>query len=302
MCDSLVALPSVTGGPALFAKNSDRPIDEQQLLEFFGASSATGVRQCTYISVDRPAGKPLAVLGSRPEWGWGFEHGVNEAGVAIGNHRITTIHDPRPYPDALTGMDLVRLTLERSASAAAAVAILTELLERYGQGGSGLDQTKHGRRPYWSSFLLVDASDAWVVDTTARVWQAEQIVGSRSVSNRPAISAFDDQYRHPDAPVATLVDPRLAVTRRALREPVLSRQDVTRHDLATALRSHEGTDGWSVCMHTTDSGESAHRQATTASMIVKLFSSRTPRVWVTDGSPCMQVHREISFGPRTQRV
>lgn len=300
MCDSMVALPAVTGGPALFAKNSDRPFDEQQVLEFFGASTAASARACTYISVDRPTVQPLAVLGSRPEWGWGFEHGVNEAGVAIGNHRITTIHDPRPYPDALTGMDLVRLTLERAVSAASGVAVLTDLLERYGQGGSGVDPARHGRRPYWSSFLLTDASDAWVIDTTAKVWRAEQIVGSRSVSNRPAISSFDDEYRHPDAPIENLVDPRLKVTREALRKPVIAQQAVTRHHLAAALRSHEGTDGWSVCMHTIGSGP--HRQETTASMIVKLFPARTPRVWATDGSPCREAHREIAFGPRTQWV
>ena len=35
MCDLLVALPDATaGGRTLFAKNSDRPPDEQQLLEW----------------------------------------------------------------------------------------------------------------------------------------------------------------------------------------------------------------------------------------------------------------------------
>ncbi len=296
MCDSLVALPAVTGGPTLFGKNSDRPPEERQELEFYAASASVGQRVCTYVSVAPHADDTLAVIGSRPTWGWGFEHGVNEAGVSMGNHRITTIHDPRPYPDALTGMDLVRLTLERAPSAAAGVAVLTELLERYGQGGSGFDVNHHGRKPYWSSFLVCDAADAWVVDTSARIWSAEQIVGSRSVSNRPAIASFDAAYRHPDAPVETLVDPRLAVTREALRRPVLQGLHVSRQHFIDALRSHKGNDGWSVCMH-------AHRvQKTTASLISKSFPGRRPRLWVTDGNPCVQGHHEVAFGPRTQRV
>ncbi len=200
MCDTLVALPAVTGGPTLFGKNSDRPPGEVQTLEFHASELNGGARTCTYVEVRPYSGTTFSVLGSRPNWGWGFEHGVNEAGVAIGNQRITTVHDPRPYPKALTGMDLVRLTLERAPSAAAGVAILTELLERYGQGGSGFDTASHKPTPYWSSFLLADSSDAWVIDTTARIWIAEQIVGSRAVSNRPAIASFDAAYGHAKAP------------------------------------------------------------------------------------------------------
>jgi hypothetical protein len=299
VCDSLVALPAVTGGPTLFGKNSDRPPDERQVLEFHTAASAAGERMCTYVSINAHRHDTLAVIGSRPTWGWGFEHGVNEVGVAMGNHRITTIHDPRPYPDALTGMDLVRLTLERAPSAAIGVAVLTELLERYGQGGSGFDMTTHGRKPYWSSFLIADAVDAWVIDTSARIWSAEQIVGSRSVSNRPTIASFDAAYGHPDAPVKTLVDPRLTVTREALRRPLLQGSHVSRQHISDALRSHDNHadhDGWSVCMH-------AHGvQKTTASLISKSFSGRVPRLWVTDDNPCVQGHREVAFGPRTQRV
>ena len=66
----------------------------------------------------------LGVLGSRPAWMWGVEHGVNEAGVAAGNATIYTTLDPRGFPDALTGMDLVRLALERASTAAEAVEVV----------------------------------------------------------------------------------------------------------------------------------------------------------------------------------
>jgi hypothetical protein len=289
VCDSLVALPLATGGPTLFAKNSDRPATETQVLEFHSAAEARGERRCTHISVEAEPDETFAVLGSRPTWGWGFEHGVNEAGVAIGNHRITTTKDPRPYPDALTGMDLVRLTLERAPDAAAGVAILTELLERYDQGGTCFDPLTYGRKPYWSSFLLADPEEAWVVETSGDEWMADQVERTYAVSNRTTIPEFDQLHRHLDAPVERFVDPRLHETRRLLAEHRIDRSMIANH-----LRSHVGNQGWSVCMHADDGTAEI---TTTASIIAKLQLGQVPRVWVATGSPCQHVHREVAFGP-----
>ncbi len=292
VCDSVVALPPATGGVTLFAKNSDRPPDEQQVLEFHSAQSARGDRMCTYVQVGAEPDETFSVLGSRPSWGWGFEHGVNEAGVAVGNHRITTRKDPRPYPDALTGMDLVRLTLERSPDAAAGVSILTELLQKYNQGGSCFDPATHGRKPYWSSFLLADPEEAWVIETSGDEWMADQVDRTYAMSNRTTIALFDQSHRHPDAPVERLVDPRLGEANRMLAE-----HRVDRETIAQLLRSHVGNDGWSICMHADDQQNPLSQMTTTASMIAELRLNRQPRVWVTHGSPCTNQHREIGFGP-----
>jgi Peptidase family C69 len=290
VCDSVVALPIATGSSTLFAKNSDRPVGESTVLEFHSALSARGERTCTYINVAAEPDETFAVLGSRPTWGWGFEHGVNEVGLAVGNHRITTTKDPRPYPDALTGMDLVRLTLERAPDAAAGVSILTELLEYYDQGGSCFDIATHGRKPYWSSFLLADPEEAWVVETSGDEWMADQVDRTYAMSNRTTIPAFDQLHRHFDAPVEKLVDPRLMEANRMLAEHRVNRDTFTQ-----LLRSHVGNDGWSICMHTGDAASTP--MITTASMIAELPLGRLPRVWVTDGSPCQHQHREIGFGP-----
>jgi secernin len=122
VCDCLVALPSATDGPfTLFAKNSDRPPAEPQEVAWSPARRDDGPLRVTHISVDPYPAMTVGCLLSRPAWCWGAEHGVNEAGVAIGNATVYTTLDPRPAPPALVGMDLVRLALERSTCAKEAV-------------------------------------------------------------------------------------------------------------------------------------------------------------------------------------
>ena len=163
MCDLLCALPAATGGPTLFAKNSDRPPDEQQVFELHPARRDGATTRATHVELPAHPTDTLRVFGSRPTWGWGLEQGVNEAGVAAGNATIYTTLDPRTAPDGLTGMDLVRLVLERCERAADGVELIERLLREIGQGGSG---HAGARRPYWSSFLLADPGAAFVVETS----------------------------------------------------------------------------------------------------------------------------------------
>lgn len=291
MCDCLVALPPATGGPfTLFAKNSDRPPAERQFVEWSPPRRDAGLR-ATYIEIEPAAADTLGCLLSRPTWCWGAEHGVNEAGVAIGNEAIYTTLDPRSVPPALIGMDLVRLGLERAASAADAVDTITTLLERYGQGGSGHDRSAGHDRPYWSSFLVADPHGAFVVETSGSTWMAERVERTRAISNRTTIAAFDAVHRHPRQPVERLVDPRLAASTRTLAgdaDGVVDRAMLMAH-----LRSHDaaGEPGWSVCMHVPGV------EATTASMIAELRGDGGPhRAWVLTGHPCEQQYREVVVG------
>src|SRR3954447_1182113 len=136
VCDCLVALaPATADGVTLFAKNSDRPPPERQLIERHESRDERATTT-TYLTIDGHQGPTVAFIGSRPEWMWGVEHGVNASGVAIGNATIYTTLDPRGTRPGLTGMDLVRLGLERASTAAGAVDVMTALLERHGQGGS----------------------------------------------------------------------------------------------------------------------------------------------------------------------
>src|SRR5439155_22019792 len=215
----------------LFAKNSDRPPAEDQVVERFGPR-VERLTRTTYLDIEAAKRDTFAFVGSRPSWMWGVEHGVNVAGVAIGNATIYTTLDPRGTPNGLTGMDLVRLGLERSVTASAAVEVIGTLLERHGQGGSG---HRDGDRPYWSSFLVADPLHAFVIETSGSEFMVEAVERTRTTSNRTTIREFDAAHRHPQQPVERLVDGRLAAS-----EAFLAYEPITVGGVKDHLRSHDG--------------------------------------------------------------
>jgi hypothetical protein len=288
MCDILVALPGASAvGATLFAKNSDRPPAEQQVVHWSPPRRDAGSVRCTHVSVPAAPTDTLACVLSRPAWCWGVEHGVNEAGVAAGNTTVYTTLDPRGAPLGLTGMDLVRLALERATSAVAAVEVITGHIERYGQGGSGHDPALvPAGRPYWNAFLVADPSSAYVIDTSGRAWAVEEVADVRAISNRTTIPAFDAEHRHPRQPVDRLVDPRWHASQRAL-----ANRHVTISGLQEHLRSHDscGDPGWSVCMHVEGV------ECTTASMIAALRPDGGSTLWALTGNPCRFEYTEFGF-------
>lgn len=283
MCDCVVALATVTGSVTVFGKNSDRPIGEAAELEWHPSRRDLEPIRCTHINVDPLAGDTFGALLVRPWWSWGAEMGVNEAGVAIGNEAIYTLLDPRSVAPALTGLDLVRIGLERSATAMEAVEIICALLDSYGQGGA----CRADGVAYWSSFLIADSLGAYVLETSGRDTAVDTVETVRAISNRTTIPTFDAAHRHPRQPVETHVDPRLAASEAALAARPLGADAVMRH-----LRSHEGHEGWTICMHADD-------QETTASLVAELAHAgpRGPsRVWVSLGSPCHSVYVPLRVG------
>jgi len=286
VCDLLVALgPAADAGRTLFAKNSDRPVDEAQELEWLAPRRDDGRVATTYVEVDAAPDWTIGVLASRPTWMWGLEHGVNDAGVAVGNAAIFTTLDPHDAPPALTGMDLVRLALERATTAEAAVEVILRLLDRYGQGGSG----HHGLDdPYWSSFLVADASDAWVVETSGRTFATEHVTRTRALSNRTTIPAFDAQHRDPAMDNRVVVDPRWHASQACLGEEPLTVAGLERH-----LGDHRGEGGWSVCMHVADFS------VTTAGVVAELpgpFPSGRSLAHVCLGAPCASIFVPLAVG------
>ena len=98
MCDTLCV---VGARGTLFAKNSDRPPTEPQVVEALDRRAPGGALRTQYLEL--PIRGAHALLASRPTWLWGLEHGVNEHGVAIGNEKVWTTDDARSAPPALLG-------------------------------------------------------------------------------------------------------------------------------------------------------------------------------------------------------
>lgn len=196
-CDTFVALPPATiDNLIIFGKNSDRPSDEVQEVVFFSAATyQPGDKvECTYLTIDQ-AEKTHAVVLSRPSWLWGAEMGSNEHGVCIGNEAVWG-KEEEDSKEALLGMDLVRLGLERSETAEKAVDVLTNLLEKYGQGGNCMEDKV--TFTYYNSFLIADRKEAWILETIGKYWAAEKVAeGVRNISNQLSITTKINK-EHPD--------------------------------------------------------------------------------------------------------
>lgn len=181
MCDTILAPPNSTAdGVMLFGKNSDRQRNEAQTVEYFPRADHDRGSQisCTYITIPQVA-RTHATLLCRPFWIWGAEMGANERGVVIGNEGLTA-RGPAPEKEALVGMDLLRLALERGGTAAEAVEVITTLLERHGQGGNCGHLTPNY---YNNGFLVADAKEAFVLETIGKEWLLEKVCHMHAISN-----------------------------------------------------------------------------------------------------------------------
>lgn len=180
MCDTLVATGKATfDGSVILAKNSDREADEVQILRYFPRTyhKDNEILKCTYISIPHVK-ETYSILISQPFWMWGCEMGANEFGLAIGNEAVFTKEPVEK--NGLLGMDLIRLALERCKNAYEALMLITELIEKYGQGGNG--GYKHNLF-YHNSFILADSQQAFILETANKNWVAQKVDGVRSISN-----------------------------------------------------------------------------------------------------------------------
>ena len=319
MCDTFVwPAASSPDGATWFGKNSDREPGEEQRVERYPARARDGRSlRCTHVEItDVP--DTHAVLLSRPTWMWGAEMGANEHGVVLGNEAVFT----RVPIDTtgLTGMDLLRLALERATSAAEAVEVIVALLVSHGQGGSAGFRDKGMR--YHNAFLAADAGEAWLLETAGVHWAARRATGPTSISN--ALTIGRDFDRLSDGALAWARERGLcrgaddfdfarafgAPTFRKLAGADLRRgctlatleahasgMDAFETAVAT-LRSHAGRHpaaGWRMSMPCAHASywPTRHAGQTTASMVSRLAHGGA-RHWLTaTSSPCLSVFKPV---------
>ena len=329
MCDTLVALPTATAdGSTILAKNSDREPNEAQAVCAYPRQSfpPNATLKCTYITIPQVR-DTHAVLLSRPFWMWGAEMGINEQGVVIGNEAVFT--RLKVAATGLTGMDLLRLGLERADTAARAVEVITDLLETHSQGGNGGYQHK---LLYHNSFLIADRREAWVLETADRHWAARRVTDVASISNGLTIGGefdlasddlipyavhrgwcrgsedFDFARCYSDispAPSMSFIYTRFSgcLVRQPHTFGKLRAQagKITVADMMAFLRSHgptaegrlyapaAGSNG-NICMHFGD--ELIRGSQTTGSLVAHLRPDGTMTCWLTGTSaPCLSLFK-----------
>lgn len=268
---------------------------------------------CTYIEIPQ-ARRTHAVFLSRPFWIWGAEMGANEHGVVIGNEAVFSKEE---VPETgLLGMDLLRLGLERGRSAREALDVITDLLEKHGQGGLC---ELNGSLIYHNSFIIADKGEAWVLETSRRRWIAEKVDGIRSISNGYSIGknwdlasadlvehAIEEGWCEDKASFSfataygneAMLYISQCITRQTATSEFLEekRGGLNFHDMAAILRSHPPdwkpweSEEAPICQHTTHQ----RRDSSTCSQISELGQNAVH--WLTGSSnPCNSVFMPFVF-------
>ncbi len=320
MCDTFVAVSGTETGGVWFGKNSDREAGEAQFVEYVPARSheVGADLRCTDLVIPQVA-RTYAVFLSRPFWMWGAEMGCNEHGLAVGNEAVFT--RVAVADTGLTGMDLLRLALERTKTAVEALELITSLIERYGQGGRcGYRQA--GFR-YHNAFVLADPQEAWVLETAGRFWVAEKVRSQRSISNVLSIGNEFDRIGEgtlayaqergwckgkEDFDFARCFGSGLyrtltgGVLRSACTLGTLQRHDgkIGWSACTEALRDHAGHPlhaGWRMKMPCAHASwwPTRHAGQTTASMISHLHAEGSRHWFTGTSSPCMSVFKPVVF-------
>jgi dipeptidase len=317
MCDTFVIPPSLSAsGHWIFAKNSDREPNEAQQWMYIPAGTRDRDQVHTsFIDVDHPRDYHGMWL-SRPFHLWGGEMGVNDHGLAIGNEAVFTRIPIAKQNDGLTGMDMIRLALEKCRYAKQAVDQICHYVETYGQDACGGYRNRNFY--YHNSFIVCDPREAYVLETAGRHWVYRRLDGFYAISNRLTIGqAWDgisddaisdarsrnwcrgtEDFDFAAAYTAPLMS-RLAMARQR-RESCMTQSTVrsagsklTIGDAIAILRSHAGGNDFeprrgamnSVCLHAT--GLLTPSQ-TTGSLVAELRPGTHATIWATgSASPCL---------------
>ena len=323
MCDTFVHIPSQKDATIIFGKNSDRePNEAQQIVRYPRTIRTQKNLKATFIDIEHPI-ETYEVILSKPFQMFGAEIGCNEFGVAIGNEAVFTKMPFDKKHLGLTGMDLLRLSLEISKTASEALHHIIYYLEKYGQDACGGYADKNFY--YHNSFIVADKSEAYVLETAGKHWVFEKVNGYRAISNGLSIEEKYDgisknaiefaqkkswikkneTFNFKKAYSQWLM-PKLAACefrRNNSEQQGKNYADFTIENAFQILRSHgehnqhflpQNSNTKSICMHA--AGLLTPSQ-TTGSMVVELRKEKPASVWLTGTSaPCISFFKPFYFG------
>lgn len=323
MCDTLVALPAFTrSGNLILGKNSDRePLEAQAIAHFSKAFPKEKELQCTFIKIPQVQ-ETNEVFLSKPFQMWGAEMGVNEYGLVLGNEAVFTNVKFDKKQVGLTGMDLLRLALERSKKSMEAVICITDLLSEYGQNACGGYQNKDFY--YHNSFLIADHNEAFILETAGKSWAYKRVTGIGSISNSLSISndfeaihlekegrtiqgIFAEKGTSFRGKFSDLLYTKLgrAARRQACTTGFLEKREgglwaatffeaLRQHNLPVGKFTPKKATTGSICMHATGL---TNPSDTTGSMVAEIRKNQAHTVWLTATShPCMSIYLPFYFG------
>lgn len=325
MCDSFVALPHHTeSGHLIFGKNSDRePNEAQSIVHIPAKFHSEKELNCTFITIPQVK-ETFEVILSKPFQMWGAEMGVNEHGLTIGNEAVFTKLKFAKKNDGLTGMDMLRIALERCKSADLALEMITELLTEYGQDACGGYQDENFF--YHNSFIIADASVAWVLETAGKHWIAQKVRDFRSISNGLTIEEdydlispnaihfanqqgwikkgkdFNFKKAYSDFFYTKFSNCKIRQG-RSMKSGNDSKGNFGKKEAIKILTSHNRStekfkpshcSSASICMHPTGI---ANPSQTTGSMVAEIRKNKPPTIWLTGTSmPCLSIFKPFFFG------
>lgn len=191
MCDTFAALgPATVSGAVLFAKSADCEVNEANaLVRIPRATHVAGEAvRLTHLVIPQ-AEETFDLILTKAFWTYGCELGVNEFGLCMGEEAVFTT-EMTEESDGIIGPDLMRIGLERARTCREAIAVMTALLESYGQGGSA---ELKGNSHFDSSFLMSDTAEAYILETAGRKWAVRRIEDIGSISNMLGIRADWDR-------------------------------------------------------------------------------------------------------------
>jgi dipeptidase len=322
MCDTFIALPSFTNnGSVIFGKNSDRePNEAQDIVHFKRKTTKDKTLKCTYIEIPQ-VDETFEVILCKPFWMWGAEMGVNEHGVVIGNEAVFTKVKIKKENIGLTGMDLLRLALERTKSAKEALDLIIKLLETYTQNACGGFENKNFF--YHNSFIIADKLEAWILETADIHWVSKKLKGFGSISNGLSIQADFDLISENCIAFASkkgwhkvgsefnfaksYSDKFMNWASACAIRKDFSTQKGNKNkgnfevlDAMNILKSHQETNfvpskstTKDICMHATGLLSPSH---TVGSMVVEIRDKLPATIWLTGTSnPCLSLFKPVYF-------